>query len=258
MKVSYSKVSTWNKCPYLYKLKYIDKLKTKPDTNPSCALYLGSALHEGIEKRSIEAAIDLYKKNYTDYTTDHEIEILKLQAILPKAINEIPEGEYEHCLNVPDEFIGYIDCLVPVGDNEYDLLDFKYSNDNRYSNSEQVHIYKYYYERLTGNKIRNLYYVLIPKLKDTLNENLNRDDFNKLLEKYKDTAEIKFIKVDYDREKVNHFFARRAMMFKDNEFKKRINNLCGWCEYQKYCMSNGKDKSELLEQEEIREVSLWK
>ena len=61
---SYSKVSCWWQCPYLYKLKYIDKLEEKFDEDPRNALLLGTAIHEGIETQDIDKAINEYLKVY--------------------------------------------------------------------------------------------------------------------------------------------------------------------------------------------------
>jgi len=182
MGFSYSKVQCFNECPYKFKLRYIDKLEPLPDMRADNALYLGTACHEGIETRSIDKAIENYKSNYDELTIDNELQIEKLKAILAKAIVQIPEGEYEHELKAEDGFIGFIDCLVPVEDGVYDILDFKYSdNVDSYSKSGQVHIYKYYFEKLTGNKVRDLYYVFIPKCKDKLNE--SKSNFEQIKEK---------------------------------------------------------------------------
>ena len=259
MSFSYSRVGCYNDCPYMYRLRYIDKLKVKPDESPTNALYFGTATHAGIENRSVDAAIESYKSNYKEITEAHEIEILKLKTILPKAFEQIPEGEYEHCLRDPDGFIGYIDCLVPVEEGVYDLLDFKTSNNiNGYKNSGQVHVYKYYYEKLTGNKIRDLYYVFIPKFKDSLTEGMSLEDEDKLKERIINTLsqkDIHFEKIEYNRQQVNWFFARKALMEKAKEFPKKYTTKCKWCDYQLYCRTNGKDRSEL--EEEIKEVSLF-
>ena len=54
MQVSYSRIECFNKCPYQFKLRYIDELETMPADNADNALYLGSAMHiclqESIEK----------------------------------------------------------------------------------------------------------------------------------------------------------------------------------------------------------------
>lgn len=224
MSFSYSRVECHDQCPYKYFLRYIEKIEPEPNQEPNNPLYLGTAIHEGIEKRSIEAAINSYKSNYPELTEANEFEIEKLKAILPKAIEEIPEGEYEFRISDPDGFVGFIDMLVSVGDRVYDLYDFKHSNNvDRYKKSSQVHVYKYYYEKMTGNKIRNIYYIIIPKC---LDEGLDR---------YKAEAKIQFEPIQFDKTKVGNFFAHKLMMEKDDKFIKRKTKLCEWCEYRAIC-----------------------
>ena len=66
MGFSYSKVETHHSCPYKFYLRYIQKLEAKPDMSPNNALFLGSALHEGIEKRSVDEAINKYKSYFEE------------------------------------------------------------------------------------------------------------------------------------------------------------------------------------------------
>ena len=246
MRVSYSKISTWNECPFKYMLAYIEKLETIEDTSPTNALYIGTAVHEGIEKRSVDAAVESYKSNFTELTPEHEFEIEKLKVMTQKAIEQIPEcEEYERVLNVADEYIGFIDGLKKNEDGTYDIYDFKCTNNiGGYKDSPQVHLYKYYLERLTDKKVRDLYYVFIPKATIKLNESL--DNKQEILE---DLAkrDIHFEKVEYNRDHINYFFARKAMMEKATTFPKRPNRFCNWCQYHRFCQSNGADRSELKE-----------
>ena len=251
---SYSKVNCFNTCPYKYKLTYLDKLKPIPDERPNNALFIGTACHTGIEKRSVEEAVKDYKSNYKELGRLHEIEIFKLETILPKAIKDIPEGEYEYKLKADDGFIGYIDCLVPVSEGVYDLLDFKTTNNiGGYKRSGQIHIYKYYYEKLTGNKIRDIYYVFIPKFNDTLNESLSDQEIKDRIIEYFSDKEIHFEKIEFDKKQIGYFFARKTLMDKAVEFPKRPSPSCSFCEYKKYCLTNGEDTSELLKEEPIKE-----
>ena len=73
MSFSHSKVETHHTCPYKYKLRYVDKLEPKPDLRPSNALYIGTAVHEGIEHRSIEKAFESYKSNYPEISKENEL-----------------------------------------------------------------------------------------------------------------------------------------------------------------------------------------
>ena len=50
MQVSYSRVDCFNQCKQKFKFRYIDELKTIPDDKPDNALYLGTALHTGLEE----------------------------------------------------------------------------------------------------------------------------------------------------------------------------------------------------------------
>lgn len=253
MKVSYSKVGCYNDCPFKYKLRYIDRLEAKFDERPNNALVLGTAVHEGIENRSVEKAIESYKSNYSIWNENNEIEVLKLQTILPRAFEQIPEGEYEHKLNIPEEFVGYIDLLVKVGDNTYDMYDFKYSNNaSNYKKSGQLHVYKYYYERITGNTIRNMYYILIPKSTEMLTEDVSQHDLIDNITKTLSNADVKFIPIEYDPQQLRYFFARKSILEKATVFEKRYTTMCKYCEFNKYCKTNGLDTSELKVKEEAK------
>lgn len=250
MQFSYSKVSTYKDCPYKYKLMYVDKLEPKPDLSPTNALFFGTATHEGIESRSVEKALESYKSNYPEITEAHEIEMLKLKTILPKAFEQIPIGEYEKCLRGEDGFIGYIDCIVDNDDDTVDILDFKTSNNvSGYLKSSQLHIYKHYYESIVGKKVKNLYYVFIPKFKDSLNEDFTKDDVEKLKNRvveYLSKKDIRFEKVEFDQEKVDNFIKDKDAMMDAVEFPKCYSVFCKWCNFQKYCRTNGEDISELV------------
>ena len=246
MKVSYSKLSTWNECPFKYRLIYIEHLEPLDDLRPSNPLFVGTAAHEAVEKRSIDAGIESYKSNFTEIGPEHEFEIEKLKIMSQKAIEQIPDCEtYEYKLDVPDEFVGYIDGLKKNEDGTYTIMDFKTSNNvSGYRTSPQVHIYKYYFERLTGETVKDLYYVFIPKPTIKLNESL--DNKNEILEELS-SMNVHFEKVEYDRNQVNYFFARKTLLEKAKTFPKRPNRFCSWCPLHKFCQSNGVDKSELKE-----------
>lgn len=263
MQVSYSRISTHEKCPYQYKLRYKDEIKTLPTDDPQSALILGHALHTGIEK-DLDAAIAEYYAAYPIIDDRHVTEAMKLENLIPRVKAVLPEGQHEVKIET-DDFVGYIDLLVPTncgtcndtdveckdcdlqrfGDDEfYDLYDFKYSNNvNSYLESAQLHLYKYFFELTNpGKRIRNLYFVFVPKCQlkqkyknktnprdETLYEFRNRcmEDLNQ--------KEIQIEKVDYDYNKVIEYLISTKHCIEDTEYRKNETRLCDWCEYQLYC-----------------------
>ena len=163
-------------------MRYVDGLDTIPNTDADNALILGTALHTGIEE-GVEQALDFYKNSFPVLTDDHIHEMMKLEAMIPKAKAMLPPGgTFELPIGNAD-FIGFMDYLVPVGKGlkldglitgedldefeAFDLYDFKYSNNAKnYAVSGQLHEYKYWYE-LThpGHRIRNMYFLIVPKPK---------------------------------------------------------------------------------------------
>ena len=147
----------------------MDKIKVVKADNPDNALFLGTALHTGLEK-DVDAAINEYFAEYPIITDDHINEAIKLEIMIPKAKEIIPDGINEVKIETPD-FIGYIDLLAPVKTKtrlngeyqdipgQYDLFDFKYSNQvSHYKDSVQIHLYKYFYEASFSTYFR---YVLL-------------------------------------------------------------------------------------------------
>lgn len=239
MKFSYSRVNCFKQCPYQYKLKYIEQLKTLPNMDANNALYLGTAMHTGIEK-DVDAALAQYYSNYPAVTDLHINEAIKLQYIIPLAKKVIPAGEYEVHIETK-EFQGFIDLLVPKGDNHFDIYDFKYSNNvDSYMKSVQLHVYKYFYE-LThpGHVIDNLYYLFLPKTqirqKNSKKEVESLFQFRKRILATLGQSEVRVIKVDYDPQKVRDYLAAVEEIKAATEYPKNCTHLCDWCEYQKYC-----------------------
>lgn len=256
MQVSYSCVSTHKQCPYQFKLRYVDNIKTIPTDDPQSPLILGHALHTGIEK-DIDAAIDEYYGAYPIIDDRHVTEAMKLEYLIPKVKALLPEGQHEVKIETYD-FIGFIDLLVPMGhmskDNPYnwwgeevsvyDIYDFKYSNNiDNYLESAQLHLYKYFFELTNpGKRIRNLYFVFIPKcqLKQKRQNKTNpRDETlyefrNRCLEDL-ESKEIRIEQVKYDPDKVIEYLIATKHCVEDTEYKKNETRLCDWCEYKAFC-----------------------
>jgi len=241
MKLSHTRVECFLKCPYQYKLRYVDKLETLPTDDPTSPLILGHALHTGIEHESVDEAIKEYYAAYPVISDEHVDEAIKLEYWLPKIIDTIPKGGLHEVKIMDDDFIGFIDYLVPVDHfaNEYDLYDWKYSNNvQNYMDSDQLHLYKYYFEKLNpGMKIRNMYFMFVPKCQLRLKrkQNETRRELRKRIYADLDKKFIQFVKIDYDPYKVIEFLTNGKHAVEADVYDKNPTRLCDWCEFKRYC-----------------------
>ena len=235
MQMSYSRVSSFDQCPFKWRLRYIDELETIDKCDPADALKLGTALHEGIET-DVETAIQNYFMSYPVITDAHENEAIKLRNLIPKAKELLPPGgEFETLIECED-FKGFIDYLVPVDGGEFDIYDFKYSNNvDRYLESEQLHVYKYFAEKLLGIKIRNLYFLFVPKTMIRQKKTEDLFQFRVRLENTLETMTPRVERVEYDPNKVIEFLTSTKHVIECQDYEKRPSRLCDWCEYQSYC-----------------------
>ncbi|MDY5929881.1 MAG: PD-(D/E)XK nuclease family protein [Candidatus Onthovivens sp.] len=261
MQVSYSRISSYKQCPYLYKLRYIDNLTTKFNLDSANALVLGTAIHTGIEQNTLEA-IKYYYSNYPTATASMINQAIILEIMIEKAKQVIPVGDYETLIEDKD-FKGFIDLLVFVekdknGIEWYDLYDFKYSNNvKNYLESGQLHIYKYYFEKLNSTKkIRNLYFAFIPKVKLKQEQYEDITKYRERLIAECEKQEINIVKVDYDYNKVINFLLDTKHCIECKEFNKNKSNLCYWCDFKRYCNSNGEDDGNIIYPNEIKKEEM--
>ena len=233
-------------------MRYVEGIDTIPNTDADNALILGTALHTGIEE-GVEQALDFYKNSFPVLTDDHIHEMMKLEAMIPKAKAMLPPGgTFELPIGNAD-FIGFMDYLVPVGKglkldglitgedlNEFeafDLYDFKYSNNAKnYAVSGQLHEYKYWYE-LThpGHRIRNMYFLIVPKAKIRQKSTETLSQFRDRLQAALKDAEPTLMPVQYNPMKIVDFLTDVKHMVEATDFPKNPNHFCGWCEYEEYC-----------------------
>lgn len=286
MQVSYSRISTHEKCPFQFKLRYLDGLQTLPTDDPQSALVLGHALHTGIEK-DVTAAIDEYYGAYTIIDDRHVTEAMKLEYLIPKVKAVLPEGEHEVKIET-DDFVGYIDLLAPAQltteerddvcrecgkeceyessgqcpygkyAGYYDIYDFKYSNNvSGYMESAQLHLYKYFFELTNpGKRIKNLYFVFVPKcqLRQKTKSNETLYEFRKRCMEDLEEKEIQIEEVRYDPNKVIEYLIATKHCIEDSEYSKNPTRLCDWCDYKAFCQE-GIDFM-ILPKNERRDVSV--
>lgn len=243
MQFSHSRIECFRTCRYKFKLHYLEGLETiRSDAKADDALILGHALHTGIEK-GVEAGIQEYLMAYPIITDEHITEQIKLEYWIPKVRAALPNGQNE-VLVADRDFHGFIDYLAPVTmfhdsevPNLFDIYDFKYTSNSgqRYLESDQLHLYKYYFERQTGQKIRNMTYILIPKLNIKQRKDETILEYRTRVASELEKQELKFLPVEYDPNQIIDFFRSIKGVLEETEFPKDENYLCGWCEYQDYC-----------------------
>jgi len=231
-------------------MRYVAGIDTIPNTDPDNALILGTALHTGIEE-GVEKALEFYQNSFPILTDDHVNEMMKLEALIPKAKALLPPGgKFELPIGNAD-FIGFMDYLVPMGwmaknafNNPwgedvqvFDLYDFKYSNNvGSYLESGQLHEYKYWYE-LThpGHRIRNMAFLFIPKPKIRQKKTETLLQFRERLREELKNAQPTISFIDYEPLKIVDFLTDVKHMVESTDFPKNPNHFCGWCEYEEYC-----------------------
>lgn len=264
MQVSHSRIECFKKCQFRYYLRYILKLKTKFDYRAENPLVLGTAMHLGIDK-GVDEAIRNYFSNYPTITEKMINEAIKLEILIPKVQKVLPlGGKFEMKLE-DDDFIAYLDyvvevpnqpiirkdkVIIPKSYSTYDIYDFKYSNNkDYYLKSPQLSIYKFMKEKMSRDKIRNLYYVIIPKVNLDINPNETLDHYRERLIHELEKAEISIEKVEFNQNQVYDFLLDIKHCVECKEFTKNKSE-CWFCDYKKYCESDGEDMSEIIKKEE--------
>lgn len=259
-------------------MRYLDGITADTPAEADNPLILGTALHTGIEK-SLEAALHEYAFSFPIITDEHINEMMKLETVIPLARAAIPkDGKFE--IEIADkDFNGFIDYLVPVGwmsknswGNPYeenvdlfDLYDFKYSNNvSTYKQSNQLHLYKYFFERDNpGKKIRDMYLVFVPKVSIKQKKTETLIEFRQRLEDELSQAEVKEVQVRFNPEKVIDFLFGIKEINEETKFPKiKKSYLCRYCEFQDYCMKGWDYMIKLPENkrrnlEEVKKRVLW-
>ena len=247
---SYSRVGCFKQCPYKYKLRYNEGIEPYPNYDPQNALILGTALHTGVETGDIRKAIQEYYDFYPIITDTHVEEAIKLEVMIKKVREMIPnidEAIFEYELVGDDGFHGFIDCLVPVAEHYWDMYDFKYaSKSDRYKTSEQLELYRQMFERLNPTeKIVSMYFIVANKVTVKRHRDEDEDAYRRRI-----NLALKDVRVDIvspDAEiSMGEFEETVEAMFDCTDFRQNKSPLCRWCEYEKYCSSDGTNLEDVM------------
>ena len=266
-KTSYSKAGTFIQCPRKYELRYVEGLEAPFDCDAANPLEIGTMLHEVIEL-GIDKATENYVAKYPVLTDLMVNELMKMRVLGPRAAElvwdscDCEEPVFETELDC-DGFVGYIDCLIPRGKGLWTMLDFKYSNNvDRYLESSQLSVYKYFYERShPGEIIQDTAFLIVPK---TMIRQKKTEDLYQFRERLQATlADMwpKLYRVEYDASAVADFLSDSMKMADAEEFPKCESRLCDWCDYKDYCLG-GNDmlvlpKNERRQETVITDPDMW-
>ena len=264
--VSFSRITTYTKCPYQYKLRYLDGLKTVFDCEPQNALVLGTAMHECVEL-GIDRAIEHYIAQYPVLTDAIIDETIKLKC-LGKKLENLVYGYGDPIFEVECRykgFIGYIDALVPgQNDHEWILFDFKYSNHiEKYAESPQIAVYKWLFEHVyPEEKIIAAAYICVPKTQIRQKKAEDQYQFRQRLLETLDAMEPQTVWVDCDDTSgVFELYADAVDMLQAEYFPPMPSKLCDWCDYQEFCEKENDmlvlPKNERRAEEPITNPDMW-
>lgn len=232
--LGYSAVSTFENCPYQYKLRYIDKVEMLDDYEATDALKIGTALHRGIET-NVPTAIQEYFNSYPIITDAHITEAIKLETMIPKVKEVIPDGQHEVFFEY-GAFKGTIDLLVDNKDSTFSIYDFKYSNNiDKYMQSAQLHVYKAFAEKALNITVSHLYFVFVQKVQIRQKKTEDLNQFRLRLKNTLQDAQVQVKEVSYDVNKVFNFMQNQVKILTCSDYIKTPSKLCDWCEYQEFC-----------------------
>lgn len=233
-KFSYSKVDCYKQCPYRYYLRYIKKLNVLPSQDADNALYIGSALHKGIET-DVEKAINEYHSHYYVLTNDIINWSIQIAYWVPKVKEALPfDGKNEVKIDT-NGFIGFIDYLT-----DDTIWDFKFTvpkNYGRYLESKQLHLYKHYLEKQNPDvQIEHLKYVFIPKSKIRQKKTETLEQFRQRLYEEMNKLKIEIVEIPFDESSITLFANDCKAIETATEYPKCESALCRFCDYKEYCL----------------------
>lgn len=254
-RMSYSRAECYAKCPFQYRLRYRDELKTLPTYDAQDPLIVGNAFHMAIET-SPEEAVEWYKSQYpiiTDLHVEECMKLLKIGGLARQLVYSMTGGAapiFEYGVYDEEyEWLGYMDCLIPRGGMTFTLLDFKYASSvDRYASSPQLAVYRHMLKR-RGYTVADAYFVVAPKISIRRKKDETDEEFRMRLKDELDayTADdIHLIRPTIDGTKVVREYIKLMKEIRSaEEFPRNPTKLCSWCQYRRYCESQGKDLTDI-------------
>lgn len=238
MRYSFSRVELFNKCPYHFKLRYIDKLEEMTKFEASNPLLIGTALHEAIE-HDLDIAIQNYYNSYPVLTDEMILEAMKLEILVPKVnewLEQFEDFEQIHEYKIErEDFVGYVDLILQHKETkECIVIDFKYSNHiKNYMKSGQLHVYKHYLEE-DGFDVKRMGFLFVPKVNRRQDFDNGEDlyDYRKRVLREVSDGQVQFVPIEYDEMEMVYFInsmKRIEKAIKEVDFPINVSGDCFSC-----------------------------
>lgn len=242
---SHSRITTFEKCPYKYKLRYIDKVETNIE---GIEAYLGKCVHTAIEQiyrdidygklNSLQEIIQFYEdhweknwhSNIKIVKKDHNKNQYKIKGKncivnyynTNKPFCDGKTIEIEKHINVSlnDKYFiqGYIDRLVLTANGDYEIHDYKTSNNlptqEEINNDWQLPIYQMaiHHKWPDAKNIKLVWFYL---------------SFNKRMESTRNIQDIENLKQE--------ILKKIKIIESETKFLPKKSSLCAWCDYETFC-----------------------
>jgi putative RecB family exonuclease len=246
---SHSRLSTFEQCPFKFKLRYIDEIK--PDIDTSIEAHLGSAVHSTLEwfyrqiKINKQPELDelmlyylkIWNKTYTDNMLIVRKNLTK-KDYLNKGVKFLIDYYQKHkpfrdnTIDVEKRIIvsvknykiqGFIDRLVHnVEKDEYEIHDYKTGNyfpsRESFEKDRQLALYSIGIKELFGEnkKVRLVWHYLAHNTK---------------ISSKRTNQQLQILKQE--------IFELIKKIESTKEFPTKKSNLCSWCEYKSMCHEFG-------------------
>lgn len=246
---SHSRISTFEKCPYQYKLKYIDKIK--PELDNTIEAFMGGIVHRMLEKLHREARVgnliskgQLFQEYNKIWEEEFSDKILKVRENL--SFEEYRKMGMRFIRDYYDEFYPF-DRLEVIGLETEDKM--------RLEDGSEWHVR---IDKLCCDNKGN-YYVCDYKTNSRMKEQEEADKDCQLAmysiwvkNKFKDAKSVKLVwhmlafneqviseRTDQELEKLQEDVINRIKEIEraelENNFPAKVSRLCDWCLYRDIC-----------------------
>ncbi len=238
--LSYSKINTYSKCPFKFRLSYIDKIPSSPKPYHKLGNILHSALRSYYEYRlssignqspSLDYMLEEYRESWGDIREGDEKHYQKGLDILTEYYYKNVDSEavpyyIEQPFNIVVAGVNIIGSFDRVdkleGYEQYEIIDYKSSKtmltQEEIDEDIQLSIYYLAFQRMTGiSPVKlNFYYL---RQNQVLSTYRTDDEINELVEVIRETV----WGISYRR------------------FEPCEGEMCRYCDYKQYCPLKAED-----------------